>query len=266
MRYGKFFGCAVIAVGGVLWLAAADCHAQEPTPNSAPDSQIHQQMPQGEPERPDGKDQESRWEGSGRPAEESRRDHSCTVGAAGIFATPEGQDRGNFNHGGWGFQAGGGFAVTSPIGPGHGSAWYLDANYLYDKFRARGSALAYAISQDPQLTGAKSAHGNFSAITLDPTFRFAGTRHFNAYATGGFGWLRRGVDFNSKNPVPGLLLSGSSLARAATNSGVLDAAVGNNFSPEVLHGAMLFIEVRVYHGLAINSLSTLVPVSLGVRW
>jgi hypothetical protein len=260
MGYEKSFACAVVAVGALLWLSAADSRAQQLPPNPPPDAQNKpQQTQQNGPDQPPQENRRKR-------DEQSRQDHSCTVGAAGIFATPEGQDRDNFNHGGWGFQAGGGFAVTRQAEPGHGHAWYLDANYLYDKFRARGAALAYAISQDPQLTGAKSAHANFSAITLDPAFRFAGTRHFNAYVTGGFGWLRRGVDFNTTNPVPGLLVSGSSLARVASNSGVLDAAVGNNFSPELLHGAMVFIEVRVYHGLAINGGSTLVPVSVGFRW
>jgi hypothetical protein len=259
MGYEKFFGCAMVATGALLWLSAADCRGQQPPPNPPPDSQTSaQQTANKQPEQPPEHEHH-------RP-EQSRQDHSCTVGAAAIFATPEGQDRDNFNHGGWGFQAGGGFALTRPIEPGRGHAWYLDANYLYDKFRARGAALAHAISQDPQLAGAKSAHANFSAITLDPAFRFAATRHFNAYVTGGFGWLRRGVDFNTKNPVPGLLLSGSSLARVASNSGVLDFAAGVNIAPESLHGFMLFIEGRVYHGLAINSGSTLVPFSVGFRW
>jgi hypothetical protein len=37
-------------------------------------------------------------------AQEPIEDHSCSVGAAGIFATPAGADRQNFNHGGWGSQ------------------------------------------------------------------------------------------------------------------------------------------------------------------
>jgi hypothetical protein len=226
MVHAKFFGCAVVAVAALLLLPGVDCRAQQPP-----------------------------------------QDHSCTVDAAGIFATPAGQDRDNFNHGGWGFQAGGGFAVTRQLEPTHGHSWYLTGNYLYDKFRARRAALGMAIADEPaQLTGAKSAHGNFSAVTLDPAIRFTRPQHYGFYFTGGFGWLRRGIDFNGKTPVPMLLLSSSSLDRVASNSGVFDFAGGLDLAPGILHGFRLFIEGRVYHGMAINSGSTLVPFSVGVRW
>ena len=198
-------------------------------------------------------------------AQELPHDRSCTVDAAGIFATPEGQDRDNFNRGGWGFQGGGGFAITRQAEPNRGVRWYLTGNYLYDKFRVRKSALAGAIAQEPQITGAVSAHGSFSAITFDPTLRYTRGR-YGFYGVGGFGWLRRGIGFNGANTVPPLFPNGSSLARVSSNSGVFDFGVGFNFAPGWLHGWMLFTEGRVYHGTAINSGSTLVPISLGVRW
>lgn len=199
-------------------------------------------------------------------AQESVQDHSCTVGAAGIFNTPEGKDRDNFNHGGWGFQAGGGFAFTRQSAPNHGHTWYLTANYLYDKFRVRRSALETAITKEPQLAGATSAHGDFSSITLDPTFRLTLTRHSSLYWSGGFGWMHRGIGFNGVSMVPPLLPSASSLGRFASNSGVFDFGMGLNYAPTVFRGVMVFAEPRVYHGTAINSGSTLVPLSVGVRW
>lgn len=199
-------------------------------------------------------------------AQEPARDRSCTVDAAGIFATPVGHDRQNFNHGGWGFQAGGGFAVSRQAEPNHGGRWYITGNYLYDKFRVRESALEEALGKEPQLAGATSSHGDFSAVTLDPNFRWTFNRHSSLYLSGGFGWLHRGIGFNGLSKVPPLLPSSSSLGGAASNSGVFDFGVGLNFVLPRLGGLMLFTEGRVYHGTAINSGSTLVPVSVGVRW
>jgi len=241
--------CAVVSVAVLLFLSAIDCCAQGTS----------QDQPQDASER-------STEQSSVVKPQEPPRDHSCTVDAAGIFATPQGQDRQNFNHGGWGFQGGGGFAVTRQAEPDHGHTWYVTANYLYDKFRVRSSALATAISKEPQLAGAQSAHGAFSAVTLDPLIRFALPRHYSPYLVGGFGWLRRGIGFNGANLAPPLLPSASSLYRVASNSGVFDFGAGINFAPRKLQGVMLFTEGRMYHGTAINSGSTLVPISVGVRW
>jgi hypothetical protein len=199
-------------------------------------------------------------------AQEPVRDHSCTVSAAGIFATPEGEDKDNFNHGGWGFQAGGGFAVTRQAEPDRGHTWYLTFNYLYDRFRVRKSALGEAIATDQQLAGATSAHGGFSAITFDPTFRWTRNGHTSLYWSGGFGWLHRGIGFNGVSMVPPLLPNSSSVGGVASNSGVFDFGMGINYAPRSFRGVMLFTEGRLYHGTAINSGSTLVPVSIGVRW
>jgi hypothetical protein len=194
-------------------------------------------------------------------AQEPVQDHSCTVDAAGIFAIPAGKDRDNFNHGGWGIQAGGGFAVTHSAEPNHGHAWYITANYLFNKFRVRESALVATIAKEPQFADAKSAHGDFSAVTLDPTFRLTLNRHSSFYWLGGFGWLHRGIGFSGLSAVPPLLPSSSSLGSAVSNFGM-----GFNFAPTSFRGVMLFTEARVYHGTAINSGSTLVPISVGVRW
>jgi hypothetical protein len=198
-------------------------------------------------------------------AQELPHDRSCTVGAAAIFTTPEGQDRQNFNHGGWGFQAGGGFAVSGQAEPNRHLGLYLTGNYLYDKFRVRKSALLAAIPKESEITGAVQAHGSFSAITFDPTLRYTHGL-YSVYWVGGFGWLRRGLGFNGANPVPPLFPNGTSLDRVVSNSGVFDFGMGINFAPRRWHGLMVFTEGRFYHGTAINSGSSLVPVSVGLRW
>jgi hypothetical protein len=199
-------------------------------------------------------------------AQQSDHDRSCTVDAAAIFTTPEGNDRSNFNHGGWGFQAGLGVGPKTQKDPSHGYTWYIAGNYLYDKFRVRKSALEAVIAKDPQFAGATSGHGNFSSVTLDPTFRWSLNRHSSLYWSGGFGWLRRGVGLNGASGVPLLLPGSSSLGGASSNSGVFDFGMGINYAPRSFRGLMLFTEGRVYHGTAINTGATLVPVSVGVRW
>lgn len=199
-------------------------------------------------------------------AQEARQDHTCTVDAAGILAIPEGSDGQNFDRAGWGFQAGGGFAVTPPPRLGSGWQWYVTSNYLYDRFKANAHALALAVAANPQLQNATAAHGDFSSVTLDVNPRLEFRGRYSVYAIGGFGWLRRGVNFNGANPGTLLQSSGPSLDRLSSNSGVFDLGVGINTKPRIFHGLMLFGEVRVYRGLAVNNGSTLVPISLGVRW
>ena len=199
-------------------------------------------------------------------SQEKARDHSCSAHIAGEFVKPSGEDGSNFNTG-WGLQAGGGFAVSQNIETGRGVQWFVTANYMYAKLNATAGALAFAKTQDPaQLANATSAHGSFSVLTIDPVVRFPMRDWASLYALAGFGWLRRGIGFNDANPANLIQSSASSLARLSSNSGVFDFGGGINFSLSRPSGLMPYVEVRFYHGAAINSSTTLVPVSFGVRW
>jgi hypothetical protein len=200
-------------------------------------------------------------------AQDPLQDHSCTVDAAGVFALPKGEDGQNFDKLGWGVQAGGGFEFFHSDNPGHGNSWYITGNFMYEKFKANAAALNAAKAANPgELGKATSAHGDFTTVTLDPTFRHAFNPRYGLYLSGGFGWLRRGIGFNGATP-GSLLQSGSiSLDRLASNSGVFDLGGGIDFGPRKFGGLMLFAEARVYRGLAINNASTLVPISVGLRW
>jgi hypothetical protein len=194
------------------------------------------------------------------------QDQSCTVNAAGGSVWPSGNDGDNFNLG-WGFQAGGGFAVTHPVEPRRGVQLFITANYMYAKLNATNKALAAAIAVDPsQLASAKAAHGSFSAVTLDPSMRYPLSIRTSLYLSGGFGWFRRGIGFSGANPANLLHSAPSSLDRLASNSGVFDLGGGVNRSLTHTGGLMLYGEVRVYHGAAVNSSTTLVPVTVGLRW
>ncbi len=226
MAYEKLSRCTVAAVAAVLLLLPIDGRAQEP-----------------------------------------RQDHTCTIDFAGSFASPAGEDGHNFNRG-LGIQTGGGFAISRPAEPGHGNDYFITANFMYEKFSATAAALAAAKGgvNSTQLANATSAHGNFSAVTLDPTIRHPFNRRFSLYALGGFGWFRRGVGFNGANPANLIHSNGATLDRLAANSGVFDVGGGANFGLSKNGGVMLFAEVRMYRGLAVNSGTTLVPLSFGARW
>jgi hypothetical protein len=205
--------------------------------------------------------------GIGARAQEPPQDHSCTVHAAGAFALPHGKDGQNFDKLGWGFQAGGGFAVTKQEDPDHGWRFFLTSSFLYQKFKANAAALNLAKKTNPtELAKATSAHGGFSAVTVDLIPRYTWSRRNSLYFVGGFGWLRRGIGFNGANPGTLLQSNADSLDRLASNSGVFDAGVGVDRGLRENGGLKLFAEGRVYRGLAINGGSTLVPISLGVRW
>jgi hypothetical protein len=196
------------------------------------------------------------------------QDHSCTVDAAGVFTTPRGVDGKNFDKGGWGIQAGGGFAVTTQADPYHGWRWFVTSSFMFQKFKARAAALNQAKTANPtELANATAAHGDFSAVTVDINPRFTFRRRYSVYGVGGFGWLHRGVGFNGANPATLLQSNGVSLDRVSSNSGAFDVGGGLNFGLSENGGVMLFSEMRIYRGLAVNGGDTLLPISvLGVRW
>ena len=197
--------------------------------------------------------------------EEPPPDHSCTVSAGGEFVLlPQGTEGRNFQKGG-GFQAGVGFAlkplVEPPPGAKLGPRLFLTANFSYDRLNATPGALALA-----NIASATAAHGSFSAATLDPTVRFPLSKRTSLYLSGGFGWFRRGVGFNSDNPGSLTQPNGHTLEKQATNSGAVDFGGGVNYGLSRQGGLMLYLEARVYRGLAVNSGTTLGLASLGVRW
>ena len=197
-------------------------------------------------------------------ADGQRQDHSCTVDAGGSYAIPKGLDGKNFENG-WGVRGGVGVALWQTKEK-RGWSVFLSSHYNYDKFRAMKEALATAKMDNGQLDAATSAHGGFTAVTLDPEFRYAVDRRLNFYGSGGFGWFRRTVDFEGVNPGTLTQPDVGSFGRVASNSGVYDIGGGVNVGRKRSGGLMIFVEGRVYHGAAINRSSTLVPVSAGIRW
>jgi hypothetical protein len=137
---------------------------------------------------------------------------------------------------------------------------------MFDQLGSTASALTQATFNNAALASATSARGKFYATTLDPTFRFPLNRRANLYLLGGFGWFRRSVEFSAANPGTLTQSAGTPLAKSVLNSGVFDAGGGVNVGLRKRGGPMLYIELRLYHGLAANSATMLLPLSVGVRW
>jgi hypothetical protein len=145
---------------------------------------------------------------------------------------------------------------------------YITASFMYDRLAATAPALAQATSGGATnpLSSATSAHGSFYATTFDPTVRYVINRRTSLYLLGGFGWFRRGVDFNGPKPSTLIQSGGSTLEKLSADSGAFDLGGGVNFGLAHNGGLMVYLEVRVYRGLAVNNATTLLPLSVGLRW
>ena len=197
--------------------------------------------------------------------------HWYTLNAGGGWAPPAGNDHSSLNAGG-NFQAGAGLAFSRPA-PRQKWAFYLNVDFMLDQLGIKQSALQEAQILNPTDIGlleATKGKTRFYSTTLDPTFRFpvGDTRHSNVYVFGGFGWFRRSLDFTGVSAAGALLQSsGPAVFGYGGNSGVCDAGVGVNVGlPQKFKGSVIYLEGRAIHGLAVNKSTTLLPISIGVRW
>ena len=91
--------------------------------------------------------------------------------------------------------------------------------------------------------------------------------HGELYAFGGFGFLRRTLELTGVSSIGTLLQPGNPVVfSSGSNSGAFDAGGGFNWRFSKLGGLGFYAEAKVVRGLAINSGTTLVPISFGVRF
>ena len=195
--------------------------------------------------------------------------HTCTVNAGGAWTQLEGSDRQNFPSGWKNFQAGVGFAVT-PVSLREGR-WsvFVTADFLFDGMKFRNGVLNTA-QVNPTNLGLISATGgraSFYSTTLDLNVRSAPVKGVSFYAIGGFGWLRRDLVFTGASNEGSLLQpTGPAVFESNGNSGAFDGGAGVQWRMPGARGLMVYLEGRAIHGLAVNHGTTLVPISVGVRW
>jgi hypothetical protein len=144
----------------------------------------------------------------------------------------------------------------------------VNVNFLFDQLAIKQSALQQAAVLNPTNLGlqeATSGRAKFYATTLDPMFRYWISPKVNVHVFGGFGWFRRTLEFTGVSDQGSLLQPSSPVVfGSGGSSGGYDAGGGVDFA--LPFGLMLYTDVRVVHGISINSSATLVPISAGIRW
>jgi hypothetical protein len=190
--------------------------------------------------------------------------HWCTLNAAAGYSAVTGKDGSNLS-GQWDFQAG----VGATWEKAKTWNWFLNVDYLYAQAAVKSAALAEAKILNPTDVGLLTATGGtsrFNVVALDLTVRYQTSRSAEIYAFGGFGLFRRQVDLTGVSDQGALLQPGNpSVFLRNSNSGSVDGGGGINFRRK--NGwAIPYVEVRVVHGLAVNKTTTLVPLSVGLRF
>ena len=182
--------------------------------------------------------------------------------AGGGWTKPVGTERKNLDAGWKNLQAGAGFQMKG--------GFFLNFNFLFDELDVKAAALQQARTLNPTNVGllqATSGKAKYYAVTFEPMYRapLPGER-VNGYVFAGFGWFRRNLEFTGNGGQGALLQPGSpTVFGSGGNSGAVDAGGGIDFKPSAAR-LKLYLEARVVHGLAINHETTLVPVSIGIRW
>lgn len=175
---------------------------------------------------------------------------------------------------------GGGF--TEPMGTiasniDHGGNFEANSGYFFDRrFGVTGTFLFSdgGITR-PTLNALNEPDGTarIYALTVDPTVRLPLRRGFVAYALAGGGYVARDLHFvkpvligYSTRLMPFMLMPGYvSNGSIIDNSGGFDAGGGLNM-PSPWVSAKLFVEARFFKGFTSHLNTTVVPITVGIRW
>jgi Outer membrane protein beta-barrel domain len=200
----------------------------------------------------------------GTPGQAFAQKDSCTFSAGGGRTSTAGKD-GNSLNAGWNVQADAGF---KPSRFGKVTLYWINVNFMFDELDVSQTALQTARTLNPTNVGllaATSGRAKFYTVTDDITIRASVNPRLDVYAFGGFGLLRRTLDFSGSASLGSLIQPASpTVFGNVGNSGGFDAGGGVNF--KLRAGWKVYAEGRVVHGIGINSGSTLLPISAGIRW
>jgi opacity protein-like surface antigen len=188
-------------------------------------------------------------------------DHHFTVNIGGGLTTINGRDAGKLDHGG-NFQVGAGYNFNRFFG--------ITGNFMFHQLGITGRELLRLNVPD--------GNGRAYTFTVDPTFRLPLGQHWSVYVVAGGGWLRRTIEFTQPTSAatfvfdpwwgyfgPVLVPVNQILGSVTSNAGAFDVGAGINVPLPVprLH---IFLESRYVHGFTENSNTTIVPITVGIRW
>jgi len=187
--------------------------------------------------------------------------HPFTFNVGGGFTAITGYDAGKLDHGG-NFQAGAGFTFNRHFS--------VTGNFMFNSLGITGSELATLNEPD--------GNARVYTFTVDPTLRFPLGHGVSAYLLAGGGYLLRTVEFTQPTLAqtfifapwwgyvgPGLVPVNQILGSISSNAGTYDLGGGLNFRlPRT--GLHMYLESRYFHGFTPASNTTIVPITVGIRW
>lgn len=193
-------------------------------------------------------------------AQTNPESHGLTFNVGAGFTAITGYDAGKLDHGG-NVQAGAGFNFSQYFG--------VTGNYMFNWLGMTGA----------ELTTLNEPNGfaHVSSFTVDPTVHLPLGHGVNAYLLAGGGYLRRTVEFTQPTLAqtfvfapwwgyvgPALVPVNQVLGSISSNAGAYDVG-GLNF-PLPRTKLHMYIESRYIHGFTSASNTTVVPISVGIRW
>jgi hypothetical protein len=185
--------------------------------------------------------------------------HRFTFSAGGGFTTQTGRIANDLDNGG-------NLQLSGGINAGILS---LNGTFMFNGMGLTRSSL--------QEVNVPDGYAHVYTFTIDPKLRVPLGR-VNLYAVGGGGWMRRTVTFTKPvlaetivfNPWwgyygPALVPASQSLGSVSENAGVWDVGGGFDF-PLPRTGWKLFVEARYFDGMTSQTRTTIVPITVGLRW
>lgn len=164
--------------------------------------------------------------------------------------------------GGGHFQAGAGFNLNRYLG--------VLGTFSFHQLGLTRSALDAVDVPD--------GNGRVFTFTVDPKISFPLGDRANFYILGGGGWLRRTVEFTQPTLAPTFIFdpwfgyigpvlvpANQILGSFSQNAGVWDVGGGFNF-PLPRTNLKMYVEARYYDGMTNNTHTTIVPITVGLRW
>lgn len=152
---------------------------------------------------------------------------------------------------GWNISAGGGFT-------NHHLGMMLD--FMYNDIGINPAGVSQA--------GASSGNIHTWGFMLDPVLHLSHEGPFDFYVTGGGGIFNRTVDFNN----PGTVMAGLNLVPSgpvpssySVYKGGVDGGAGVSFKLGPTH-LKAFAEARYYYIFTAPVATTMIPVTVGLRW
>ena len=187
--------------------------------------------------------------------------HHLTANIGGGFTTSTGRLSNDLDYGG-NLEAGGGFNFNQYLG--------VLGTFSFQSLGVTRSALDRLNEPD--------GNSRIYTLTVDPKISFPMGSRTNFYILGGGGWLRRTVEFTQPVIAPTYVFdpwwgyigpiyvsANQVLGSVSQSAGVWDVGGGVNVRLRN-SGWKVYVQARYYDGLTNNAHTSIVPITVGLRW